>query len=134
MILDSWNGQNGWNDFIGQKVWGPCWSLKIVTWMWYNKSLTQSLLKKIITTEDHKIFPLILMVLWSGKRVESVREKKSDLSSLSMTIYKATVLLKLEMNNFLNSLGWNGSKWRSWNGRNDFIGQKYRGTFSDHQK
>ena len=94
MILDSrnsWKG-NGRNDFIGQKVWGPCWSLKIVTWMWYNKSLTQSL-KKIITTEDHKIFPLILMVLWSGKRVESVREKKSDLSSLSMTIYKATVLL-----------------------------------------
>ena len=44
------------------------------------------------------------MVLWSGKRVESVREKKSDLSSLSMTIYKA----KLEMNNFLNFLGRNG--------------------------
>ena len=62
------------------------------------------------------------MVLWSGKRVESVREKKSGLSSLSMTIYKA----KLEMNNFLNFLGRNG--------RNDFIGQKYRGTFSDHQK
>ena len=59
------------------------------------------------------------MVLWSGKRVESVREKKGD---LSMTIYKA----KLEMNNFLNFLGRNG--------RNDFIGQKYRGTFSDHQK
>ena len=73
------------------------------------------------------------MVLWSGKRVESVREKKSDLSSLSMTIYKA----KLEMNNFLNFLGQNGrneSKWKSRNGRNDFIGQKYRGTFSDHQK
>jgi len=70
------------------------------------------------------------MVLWSGKRVESVREKKSDLSSLSMTIYKA----KLEMNNFLNFLGRNESKWKSRNGRNDFIGQKYRGTFSDHQK
>ena len=73
------------------------------------------------------------MVLWSGKRVESVREKKSDLSSLSMTIYKA----KLEMNNFLNFLGRNGrneSKRKSRNGRNDFIGQKYRGTFSDHQK
>jgi hypothetical protein len=57
------------------------------------------------------------MVLWSGKRVESVREKKSDLSSLSMTIYKA----KLEMNNFLNFLGQNGqneSKWKSRNGRN----------------
>ena len=55
------------------------------------------------------------MVLWSGKRVESVREKKSDLSSLSMTIYKA----KLEMNNFLNFLGQNGqneSKWKSRNG------------------
>ena len=53
------------------------------------------------------------MVLWSGKRVESVREKKSDLSSLSMTIYKA----KLEMNNFLNFLGRNGrneSKWSKW--------------------
>ena len=59
------------------------------------------------------------MVLWSGKRVESVREKKSDLSSLSMTIYKA----KLEMNNFLNFLGRNG--------RNDFIGQKVWG-LADH--
>src|SRR5437588_296354 len=73
--------------------------------------------KKIINTKNDKILPLIFMVLWSGKRVESVREKKSDLSSLSMTIYKA----KLEMNNFLNFLGRNGrneSKWKSRNGRN----------------